>query len=934
MGLAVIIGFIGGLVAMFLMNSNTAVIEFARNLTASWPTLSALADTSNGFQGLIYIIIFSLACCTSIVTKSLKNRCRGNGLPSPQQQTRPSEGPENVEQPIPRRSSTAKEAAQLCKEALKTLYKTTGSFVQLIPWADDDKKHIMDIYTDLELESTYGKKEMVDSYEDILHRKTKEGDPIKRIICKGLPGYGKSTLLDKIAYDWAVGSVQALLKYELVIVLKMGALQQHSDLVDAIFDQLLDEDTPVNRSALKSFINSNPDKLLILLDGFDEFLTIDLVETSFGSILKMLNRKETRECCAVVTTRPSHFHKLVSRSLIENPFTHVNVLGFNNESVQKYANKFYSENPDDAHELLNTIQSTDVLYELARSPMLVLLMCLLWRDDSKLPDTLTRLYEKALRYIFRRKSKDLSDNEISQTVVQLGKIALEGLLYPKQMLSFRERAFEGVLLDVALKVGLLTKQRVLKVFDAHNTVQFIHKTFQEFCGAKYLQHLLKVDYKEFQKILKEIQSKVTENPEDFDYLLRFGCGDHASCTGEILNIFRENAYHALNYCFECQANTLLFEDFIASVFRKCILLRPKMKRLCHSFFWLLKRVADDGSTSYLTNVQDLSIMDWDVHRYADELRCGLRKLTQLQGLHLEYNSLTGSNMNVIAQSFKHLGNLTRLHIDYNPALRGSFTAWTPDLQVLKNLRTLTFKNCGLDGRDVISMATICGKMRNIDLCTANTGPDYHIVKSMKMLSDTDSPNDKSLMLQGCPLAGDALVEMFESLGGRGDIVEVLFMDNGDATADTQLWAPNLKTLKQVRQLSLTNLNLQSADMKHISSAVGDLPTLATLILNANKSLGGCVKLWATDLQKLRFVKMLELSDCSLTRQDIPHIVESLSTLPCLETLDVHDNDLRGCTLIDWSRLTNLKMLILPWNLRTDVSEIQRHMPNTCVTSSD
>ncbi|XP_038054365.1 NLR family CARD domain-containing protein 4-like [Patiria miniata] len=925
MGVSAVIGFLGVLGAIFLMNSNTAVMEVGRNLTASLSALSALADASNGLQGLIFFIS---ACCTSIAMKFLKNRCRGNGLPSLQQQTSPSEGPENVEQPIPRRrnqSSSATAAARLCKEALKTLYTTTGSFVQLIPWADDDKMHIMDIYTDLELENTDGKKEKVESYEDILHRKTKKGHPIKRIICKGQPGYGKSTLLDKIAYDWAVGSVQALLKYDLVIVLKMGALQQHSDLVDAIFDQLLDEDTPVNKSNLKSFINSNPDKLLILLDGFDEFLTTDLVETSFGSILKMLNRKVNRECCAVVTTRPSHFHKLVSRSLIERPFTHVTVLGFNEESVQKYVNKFYSENTDEAHELFNTIQSTDVLFELAKSPMLVLLMCLLWRDDSKLPDTLTRLYEKALRYIFRRKCKDWSDNEISQILIQLGKIALEGLLDPQQMLSFQEKAFEGTLLYEALKVGLLTKQRVLKVFDEHNTVQFIHKTLQEFCGAKYLQHLLEADYEKFQKILNEIDRKVTKNPNDFEYLLRFSCGDHPSCTGKILNIFRENVHYALNYYFECQANTLLFEDVVASVFCNSINFIRDMIRFSHSFFWLLKRVADDGSTSYLTSVQELSINDWSLQRYDDELRCGLCEMTKLRGIDLVNTSLTGSSMNVIARSFKHLGNLTRLTLFNNQALSGSLTSWAPHLQLLKNLKTLEIEDCSLDGRDVISLTTACGKMQKLDKCLAT---DH--TRSMHMIRN--EYNDTSLSLNRCSLAlaGDDLAEMFESVGGRGDIVKVHLTGSGTSTAEVQLWAPKVKTLKQVRALSLSKFKLQGADIKHIAAAVGDMPTLATLTLNDNNSLGGCAEIWAPDLQKLRHVKKLELCKCSLTRQDIPHIVESLSTLPCLRTLDLSGNDLCGCTPSDWSRLNNLKRLLLPPHLSNDFSEIRQFMPNTTV----
>ena len=106
----------------------------------------------------------------------------------------------------------------------------------------------------------------------------------------------------------------------------MSKLEQTSDIMDAIFDQLLDEDT-IDKSDLKKFIHKNPDKVLILLDGFDEFKSKTLDESSFGSILKILNQKKGREMSVFVTTRPSHYDKLVRGSLVRQPFTHVSVWG-------------------------------------------------------------------------------------------------------------------------------------------------------------------------------------------------------------------------------------------------------------------------------------------------------------------------------------------------------------------------------------------------------------------------------------------------------------------------------------------------------------------------------------------------------------------------------------------------------------------------------
>ena len=144
-----------------------------------------------------------------------------------------------------------------CNAALKEKYKTTGSYVNINPWADDDQMHI-DIYTKLQFEKSEGvavvmkEKEMLNSieYEKIFFVKSREGKFVKRLIFCGKGGVGKSTFFVKIAYDWAVGSSDVLKKYTLVFVLKMCALDQSSNLIEAIFDQLLAQDVDISKEAL------------------------------------------------------------------------------------------------------------------------------------------------------------------------------------------------------------------------------------------------------------------------------------------------------------------------------------------------------------------------------------------------------------------------------------------------------------------------------------------------------------------------------------------------------------------------------------------------------------------------------------------------------------------------------------------------------------
>ncbi|XP_038045853.1 NACHT, LRR and PYD domains-containing protein 1 homolog [Patiria miniata] len=388
----------------------------------------------------------------------------GPGVPAP----RPQQIQRQDQEPRPTAPDPSyQDVGNKTRDILKGVYKTTGSYVQLLPGVDNDQMHIAGIYTKVQLETREGvavvtgqKGDTVNSteYAKIFRLRTKPGELISRLIFYGMGGVGKSTIFDKIAFDWADEASEFLKRFQLVFLLKMCALLQESDIVDSTFDQLLDEDSEIAKDELDKFIQNNSNEVLILLDGFDEMKTETLDPVSFGSVLKALNRKKYRECVICVSTRPSHLEKLTSESLVRNPCTHVEVLGFTEEDVHEYVQKFYAENPTSGNALSQTIEKSITLREFATNPMLLLLMCLLWRDSKQLPETTSRLFTEAIDHVFTR--KHISGEVGSKTVISIGQTALRGLMSANQQYSFQEDEFEPKALDLALKAGILTKQRV------------------------------------------------------------------------------------------------------------------------------------------------------------------------------------------------------------------------------------------------------------------------------------------------------------------------------------------------------------------------------------------------------------------------------------------------------------------------------------------
>ncbi|XP_038050692.1 NLR family CARD domain-containing protein 4-like isoform X2 [Patiria miniata] len=811
--------------------------------------------------------------------------------------------------------SPAQDAADCCQKDLKWYYRMTGSFVDLIPWFGDDRKHILDIYTKLQL--ILGKdKVMLTSYDDILLLKTKEGELIPIAVLTGLAGRGKTTLFNKIAYDWAVGSSQVLQKYKLVFLLKMHALEQSSDLVDAVFDQLLAKDVSIERGALDMFIKNSPGKVLVLLDGFDELMTTTLCESSFGSILEILSGKVLRGCTVLVSTRPSHFDRLVSKELVQDPFAHVRVLGFSSKDVTEYVNKFFTGEPDKAKGLLEKIESSHLLSTLGKSPMLLLLMCVLWREDCTLQETMSRLYSDGVSYIFKRKGLD-SQHEVSKVMIEIGKVALHGLLSPDQSLSFKESdfKFEPSVLDLALKAGILTRQRVRKRLQSHNSVQFIHKTFQEFSAAAYLQSLLEADPEEFQKILNEI---MTKGARRFEYLLRFCCGDNEACTYEILKVFQVRCQEELSFkskmgqlalhCyFEGQSKRLPPEELIQSFIADQITIKHLDRDCLNSVTYFLKCVADqtrDSGNAYLAKVQKFCSFTCNLRWCVEDFAFAMCAMKNLYAVLLTSCSLTGSNMADIAKSLRDLSNLGKLEVFLNN-LGGTAALWCMHLKEFKTLTKLALSYCSLTEQDIKNIAESLMDLPNLgELGFAHNklGGTAALwcmhLKQLKSLTKLD--------LGGCSLNGPDIKHVAESLRDLPNLVELDLSRNHDLGGTAALWCMEVKQLKSLTKLGLGSCSLNGQDIKHVAESLGDLPNLGELNLNGN-NLGGTAALWCMHLKQLKSLTKLNLISCSLNGQDIKHVAESLRDLPNLGQLNLSDNyDLDGTAAL-WC--TEVKQLL-------------------------
>ncbi|XP_038066746.1 protein NLRC5-like [Patiria miniata] len=426
-------------------------------------------------------------------------------------------------------------------------YQDEMSVVPLLPWLPSEVRMVNDIYVKLKLQERENKarkvkQQTIDSHK-MFQLKYKDGKPVRFILLSGIAGSGKTTIVSKIATDWALQtlrSTSSLSNFAFLVALSMRELKGVPDLTEAIFDQILAKDTKLDRKSLTTYLSSHAEEVLVVLDGADEYYNEGSQLPSKCFITDIIRNKILRGCTVLVTTRPHMVDKLCG---LNHSFIHIETRGFSDLGVKEYIQKFFKgEDPKVSVGLFGYLKASGTLLSLANTPIMLLLMCLVWSDEQKLPETLTELFKEALLFILKRhfqksglpnpEDKELLENQLTNLLQTLGKEALNGLMLPGQKLVFEAGDFWNSLeVDKACKIGILSKEKIRSKSRAVERVTFFHKTFQEAIAGFYWASLVESDDELFESYLSKVDKS---NAFGMRYLMCFCCGWNVKAAESLL----------------------------------------------------------------------------------------------------------------------------------------------------------------------------------------------------------------------------------------------------------------------------------------------------------------------------------------------------------------------------------------------------------------
>jgi predicted NACHT family NTPase len=314
----------------------------------------------------------------------------------------------------------------------------------------------------------------------------------------GSPGAGKSTFLRKIGLE-ALKGKQGLYDHECIpVFLELKSL--HDSIEGAIAQEFKICGLPFPEEAAEKLLEAG--KLLILLDGLDEVPTKNLNATiqKIQDFVDQYDRNRFIASCRIAAYR-SNFRR----------FTDVAMSDFDAMQIRQFiCNWFHSKTDQEigtalkCWSLLQKPESS-AAKELAQSPLLLTLLCLVYDRSQSFPQNRSVLYRKALRVLLEEwaSEKRILQEEIYEGLnteleeILLSEIAYEGFTVDRLFFSQREivaqiKAFlsdnlnvpkhlngEAILNAIAIQQGILVER-------AEDVFSFSHLTLQEYLTAQYI----------------------------------------------------------------------------------------------------------------------------------------------------------------------------------------------------------------------------------------------------------------------------------------------------------------------------------------------------------------------------------------------------------------------------------------------------------------
>ncbi len=314
------------------------------------------------------------------------------------------------------------------------------------------------------------------------------------MIVLGKPGSGKTTFLKYLTLLALDGKLEAK-KIPIYINMKEWD-DSGKELLPFIVDRFDQYGAPDAQSFIERLLKD--DECLLLLDGFDE---VDHIDKSIGEVEKFIRKYSGNQY--VLSCRTASWKADLQH------FTTVEMADFNEDQIKMFIKQWFGEkDKKTGQDCWDELKDDEPVKELARTPLLLAMLCIAYNKRLKFPTKRSDLYKMAVNTLILEwdVSRKIKRKEIVKELTPQRKERLLSILAAKtfvdnkyffyeEMAAGEIEAYLKKLLDIdpaRLTVDCrdilesLEERHGLVVKRAIEIYSFSHKSIQEFLTAVYI----------------------------------------------------------------------------------------------------------------------------------------------------------------------------------------------------------------------------------------------------------------------------------------------------------------------------------------------------------------------------------------------------------------------------------------------------------------
>ena len=402
------------------------------------------------------------------------------------------------------------------KTTLKDMDNFTNLFIQYGENTRREERRTLNLLDEMHSRSSAGIeiKDLVDT-RNIKH-------PPKSTLIRGQAGIGKTTLLRKIAVDWAANIlwVSRFLYIYLFPLRLWNSFQGKLSCYDLLMKYHQPEVKDDDKEQVWKHITEHPDKVLLLFDGVDEYhaLTKEAVHPihdtrttcTFPVLLYNLKKKNIlKEASVIFTSRPW----APALDALESFDRNILITGFTEQQIDQFVQQYFKDDPDTMSFAMKYLNEKKDVKSYCYIPIFLSMTCVCLksiRENAERsasnwessPQTMAQLMTILLAFFIKEhhplhKERNVNPltlfGTLKENIWSLAKVAAWGMKSTPPKLSFTKAevkkctGLDITLDDLALGLLTLTLGIPHPIFrTTEEILSYIHLIFMEYLFALYL----------------------------------------------------------------------------------------------------------------------------------------------------------------------------------------------------------------------------------------------------------------------------------------------------------------------------------------------------------------------------------------------------------------------------------------------------------------